>query len=98
METRAGKYGRFLAGFILNYISEREDYKERFLKEFRKYSDKQRKRGEPRNSGCVFELDGLDDFDGSPESLAKLLKEGIHLMYQKQTGRRCRKSFLDNFL
>jgi hypothetical protein len=101
-ETRAGKYGRFEAA-VLNYIiitlpsSERETYLSRFLREFEKYSDVPRKKGEPRNEGCVHELEGLECLDVlNPEQLARWFKEGQHLKYQKDTVRRERASFLEN--
>jgi len=82
METRAGKYGRFGA-VVLRYIigtlsvSEREDYLLRFVREFERYSDMPRKKCEPRNDGCVMELDGLDELDVlNPEELARWFKEG----------------------
>jgi len=97
-ETRAGKYGRFLAVWIKDTISQYDpEYKSRFLKELNKYSFRFRKKGEPRHEGCVLELELLSDLDISqPEHLAKLVKEGIHLMYQKQTSAKILSSLLDN--
>jgi len=103
METRAGKYGRFLAEFVLSYVRGlpervRGDYERRFLVEFNNYSDVPRKEGEPVNAGCVYELLNMGSFDsGNPEQLARVMKEGLHLMYQKQTSRRCREGFLERF-
>ncbi len=101
METRAGKLGRFLAEVVNDYLircKSDEEYRRRFLAEINNYSDRQRKKEEQRNSGCVLELERLERFDGSPECLARILKEITHMMYQKQTAKRCREGFLDNFL
>lgn len=98
-ETRAGKYGRFLAVWVEHTICEqikrcpmdyqKEDYRKRFLHELCQYSFEPRKKGSPKIQGCKWELESLDDFSISgPEELAKLVKEGIHLMYQKQTAAR----------
>jgi len=100
-ETRAGKYGRNLAVWI-NYTLDRlsedemESYKSRFLEELRKYSLEPRRSGEPRNSGCIHELSELAEVNiENPEEFARLVKEGIHLMYQKQTSARVLKSLLE---
>jgi hypothetical protein len=93
-ETRANKYGRNLAIWIDYTIDTfpknvKEDYRAEFLEELSKYSLKQRKNGQPRNEGCVYELLDLVKVNmGNPKHLAKLVKEGIHLMYQKQTSAR----------
>jgi hypothetical protein len=48
-----------------------------------------RKKGEAPNEGCTYELSDIVDIDmNQPEHLARLVKEGIHLMYQKQTAAR----------
>lgn len=100
-ETRAGKYGRNLATWVNHTIagipkSQREDYRAKFLQELKIYSFSPRKKGRPRNSGCVHELKDVDKCDvRNPEDLAKLVKESIHLMYQKQTAARVMKSLLD---
>ena len=91
-ETRAGKYGRKLAIWVNRTIEgmsegQTEDYKTRFLSELETYSLTPRKSGQPLNDGCVHELSGLTEVDiRNPEHLAMLVKEGIHLMYQKQTS------------
>jgi len=93
-ESRPGKYGRNLAiwiGYTISKLPEeqREKYKTRFLAELERYSLMPRANGRPRNEGCVHELADLADVDvKNPEQLAKLVKEGIHLMYQKQTSAR----------
>jgi hypothetical protein len=93
-ETRAGKYGRNLAiwiDFTIDTIpeTEREKYRARFLDELSTYSLKPRKNGQPRNEGCVHELSGLVNIDiSNPKQFARLVKEGVHLMYQKQTSAR----------
>lgn len=93
-ETRAGKYGRNLARWI-NYTidtileNQRDEYRAKFLRELKTYSLERRKNGQPRNSGCVHELSDLTEIDvTNPEQFARLIKEGIHLMYQKQTSAR----------
>ncbi len=93
-ETRAGKYGRNLAVWIDFTIdtmpeSSRNEYRARFLEELSTYSLKPRKNGQPRNEGCVHELSDLIDVEiSNPEQFARLVKEGVHLMYQKQTSAR----------
>ncbi len=93
-ETRAGKYGRNLAIWINHAIEglpeeQREDYKTRFLTELETYSFIPRKKEQPRNKGCIHELSDLTEVEiNNPEHLAMLVKEGIHLMYQKRTSAR----------
>lgn len=90
-ESRAGKYGRYLAVWIKYTISQQSDtgYQERFLDELKRYSFRKRRKGESRNKGCVLELTDIPDMKvENPEHLARLVKEGIHLLYQKDTARR----------
>jgi len=93
-ETRASKYGRNLAIWIdytINKISKnvRKEYRTRFFDELAKYSFESRKNGQSRNAGCVHELSDLTEVDiNNPEQFARLVKESIHLMYQKQTSAR----------
>ena len=97
-ETRAGKYGRNLA-LVLDYILEakKESYRREFLKEIKNYSLEPRKEGSPKSSGCVNELENIENLDmNNPQHLARLVKEGIHLMYQKQTSKRVLDSLLEN--
>lgn len=98
-EARSTKYGRFLAYFINNFIEsvpENRSYKERFLREVLTYSDKPRKRGEKRNEGCNNKLKTIENFNSlNPEYLARLIKEGLHLMYQKQTSKRVLEKFIE---
>ena len=55
--------------------------------ELKKYSFEPRRKGQPRNTGCINELEGIEECDiRNPEHLARLVKEGIHLMYQKNTS------------
>ena len=100
-ETRGGKYGRNLAYWVnatLNLFEyECDDYRKRFLEELQDYSLRPRKVGEPRNSGCVNELSGLVNIDlRNSEQFACLVKEGIHLMYQKKTSKRVLEALLEN--
>ena len=99
-ETRAGKYGRNLAitvNQILDNLPADQRYKRAFLKELQTYSFEGRKHGMPPGPGCVNELDGIESIDPrNPRHLARLVKEGIHLMYQKQTASRVLYSLLEN--
>ena len=98
MESRSARYGRYLALAISKFTSEfPQEYKKRVLEEIKRYSNEPRKKGQERNSGCVKELENITQFDvTNPEHIARLIKEGLHLMYQKQTSKRARDSFLDN--
>ena len=100
MEARTVRYARFLAEFYSCFFElidpENKEYKKRFLLELRNYSDVPRKRGEPRNEGCVRELEGIEFDATNPEHAAKLLKEGLHLMYQKQTSKRVLDCLIEN--
>jgi hypothetical protein len=69
--------------------NQRECYRAKFLEELNNYSLKPRKNGHPANEGCVHELSDLANVNiSNPEDFAKLVKESIHLMYQKQTSAR----------
>lgn len=98
---RAQKYGESLALFLNYFIdtipqSKRQDYRILFLDELAKYSFEARRKGDPINQGCVRELDDIENFDvKNPEHLAKLIKESIHLMYQKGTSKRVMSSLSD---
>lgn len=101
-ESRAGKLGRFEAA-IYNYALMHlirdcgRKYFDKFMQELGKYSDKPRKRGQPRHGVCVFELEGVDKPDvRDPTLVAKTIKESWHLRYQKDTSRRERNGFLAN--
>lgn len=57
-----------------------EQYRTRFLRELERYPL------DPKN-GKVYELSDIEALDiTNPEHLARLIKEGIHLMYQKETA------------
>ena len=101
-ETRAAKYGRNLA-VLVNYAistipaAKRAHYRSRFVRELRNYSFEPKKRGESPNSGVAYELAGVDQCNiTNPWDLARLVKVGIHLMYQKQTAKRVIDSLLEN--
>lgn len=97
-ETRAGKYGRNMA-VLLDYILEQRNikYRKAFLNELQTYCLEPRKKGTPPGMGCVNELEDLDNIElNNPRHLARLVKEGIHLMYQKQTAKRVLYSLLGN--
>ena len=99
-QTRAAKYGKNLGVWIEHTISalpeeQQEEYASRFCQELRTYSFQPRKNGTPPNEGCVHELSDLAVIDlKNPEHFAKLVKEGIHLMYQKGTAGRVFTSLL----
>jgi len=101
IEGRYEKLGRFDAEFIsqvLNILplslTEKEEYRIRFLKEFGDYSVRGRKKGEPVNEGCVRELEEIAGFDIlNPEITARWLKEHQHTKYQKNNVKRERDSF-----
>ncbi|MCX6774800.1 MAG: hypothetical protein NTY99_01775 [DPANN group archaeon] len=101
MTFRAATYGQVLAdwvGYTIQTIpeTEREAYRSKLIEELRKYSFEPRKKGSPKNSGCTCELETIvESFDmKNPEHVAKLIKEGIHLMYQKGTAKRVLESLL----
>ena len=102
VEGRVRKYGRNLAIMINHVIStlpgnQREDYKRKFLQELDNYDFSPRKKGEPRNKGCTWELDNIEEIDmENPEDFARLIKEGAHLMYLKPTARRFFKALKEN--
>jgi hypothetical protein len=93
-ETRVGRYGRNLAIWIEYTINtlpqqQRSIYTARFLKELKTYSFKSKRKEQPPNEGCVHELSDLICVDvKKPQELAKLVKESMHLLYQKETSAR----------
>lgn len=103
-EGRAAKLGRFEAAlfdFVLSSLklSERDKrvYYQRFLREIKTYSIIRRRKKEPRNKGCVLELEGIDNMNiYNPKEFARFFKENWHLRYQKETSRREIESFLAN--
>lgn len=86
-QTRAGRYGNNLAAWVDYTIttipeSQRQSYKSLFLKEIKAYSF------EPEHlSRCNIK---------NPKDLAKIVKEGINLMYQKKTARRAIESLIES--
>ena len=99
-ETRSEKCGRFLAaiiGAIFDSVpkNSRAEYIANFRQEIETYSVQSRRKGSPRNEGCVMELGGYDAPDISdPVCLARIVKEEFHLHYQKQTTAREKDAFL----
>jgi hypothetical protein len=92
-ETRFGKLGRFTATMV-NYIigtlpeEQRNEYKSRFIAELKTYSFKGKKKEEPKNEGCVYELEDLERLDmNNPEELARTVKEHAHGMFQKNNSK-----------
>ena len=97
-ETRAGKYGRNLA-VLLNYVLDSlpadRKYRKAFLNELQNYCLEPRRKEAPRNRQDVCELERILEVNPqNPRELARLVKEGIHLMYQKQTSARVMQSFM----
>ena len=91
-ETRGGRYGRNLAvllDYVLDSLPADKKYRRAFLKELQNYCLEPRREGTPRNKRDCSELEGIAEVDvKDPRELARLVKEGIHLMYQKETARR----------
>lgn len=95
-EGRAEKYGRFVAQWMFQSVfwpavpeEERPAYMGKLVPELKAYSFTPRKKGSPKNEGCVWELDGIERFTKlDPILMAKLIKEGMHLKYQKGTSER----------
>ena len=100
-ETRAGKYGRNLAILIDWMLSKpcavSDSYKKKFLIELQNYSLTPRMKGSPRNEGTIDELENIDAIDPSdPKHAARVIKQGLHLMYQKNTSRNSLYALLQN--
>jgi hypothetical protein len=99
-ETRVGRYGRNLAIWVEYTIrtlpeQQRSIYAARFIKELKTYSFKPKRKEQPPNEGCVHELSDLICVDvRKPRDLARLVKEGMHLLYQKETSARVLKELL----
>ncbi len=71
-------------------------YLNRFLSELQNFSFEGRYKGESRNLGCVKELEEIVSPDlWNPEVFAKMIKEGLHLMYQKDTQKRILNGLVD---
>ena len=101
-ETRGGKFGRNYS-VVVNYVidsrpvSEREGYRVSFLEELKTYSLEGRKKGNPENAGCNWELGSFESVNiEDPVQFAKLVKEQMHLMYQKRTTKRVFDSLITN--
>ncbi len=95
METRAGKYGRNLAVLVSYAARGDKEYLEKFLRELRKYSLQPRKKHEEKVT--TYELTNIETINPeNPKQLARLIKEGLHLMYQKQTAKRVLKALEEN--
>lgn len=77
MVTRSGLYGRYL-GMMVNYIVENQDEMEK--EEYRQKVVEEIKEFDPKDSER--ELREIEKFEvEEPEDLAKVVKEGMHLMY-----------------
>jgi len=102
-EGRVVKYGRFLATLVNilikheSYPMTTQKYKARFIEELKTYSFEPRRKGEPKNLGCVWELKNINNLNlSNPEQFAKFIKEGIHLMYLKPTSKKVIESLVNN--
>ena len=99
-ETRSEKNGRFLAAIINDFFNTiprtlRRAYIARFREEIETYSTQPRRKGAPRNDGCVHELEGYDHPDTSdPVCTARTIKEELHRHYQKQSTSKEKDAFL----
>jgi hypothetical protein len=75
-EGRIKEYGRNLA-ILINYVvdtipkNQRKEYKKSFLEELEKYSFKPRPKGTPRNEGCVWELEDLDNVEIKTQNILR---------------------------
>lgn len=101
IESRSEKYGRFLAQLtdylLLSLYDGRKNERKIFLNELKNYSFKHKKKDESPNEGCLKELEYITKLDlNNPAHLAKLIKEGFHLMYQKRTSKKALDSLLKN--
>lgn len=101
-QERQRKYGSCLGLWVYYTIqtlpkNKRKRYKSKFIKELKNYSFKTRRKGEPRNEGCVLELeDIIDTFEvKNPEHLARLVKETLHIFYNKSTAETIMNSLLE---
>jgi hypothetical protein len=101
-EPRTVKYGRNLAIWIKHTVqslpeNNQEGYKSKLIKELKNYSFERKGREDQRNSGCKLELENITECKiEDPTHLARLVKEGIHLMYQKDTARRVLNSLINS--
>ncbi|MEK6886059.1 MAG: hypothetical protein AABX17_03775 [Nanoarchaeota archaeon] len=100
-ETRAGKFGRNYAILFSWALTKPEPvsrrYMKTFLEEMQTYSLEPRKEGMPPGPGCVDELEGVNTINPeNPRHAAKVIKQGLHLMYQKNTSKNSLYSFLEN--
>jgi len=100
-ETRAAKYGRNLA-VLIGWMLDKSypltaRYKRVFLLELQDYPIMPRRKGTPRNEGAVDELENVDTINPeNPRHAAKVIKQGLHLMYQKNTSKNSLYALLEN--
>lgn len=103
-EARTEKFGRFTAEIVktirdFKYLDDdrRKEWGARFVDELSRYSFEPRKKGSPRNAGCVNELEGIIGFKPTdPIQLARWNKEMLHLMYQKQRAKEIYDALIKN--
>lgn len=100
---RGADIGRGLALWVkdtMNSLPENQGtaYRDNFITELKKYSFIPKRKGEPPNAGCVYELeDIIANFNpADPEHTAKLCKEIAHWRYSKPAAASMLKSLLDN--
>jgi hypothetical protein len=99
VETRIGKYGRFLAGLV-NYVistmpeSEREEFRQRFVRELEEYKSKLEKAKLEKGGRLESELDGLTEPD-FPKDLPATEKEGLNFLYSITTATNAVNSLLE---
>jgi len=101
-QNRGAELGKCIA-VCVNYLidtlpkAQRENYKDRFTDELKKYSFVPKRRDEPPNAGCVYELEDIvNKFDPQdPKHFAKVCKEIAHWRYNKAAAASFLNSILD---
>ena len=102
-QNRGAELGKCIASCV-NYLintlpdAQRENYKDRFIDELKKYSFTPKRKDEPPNAGCIYELEDIvNKFDPQdPKHLAKVCKEIAHCRYNKAAAASILNSILGN--
>ena len=82
--------------YIVNTMPHPKDYMAEFIDEVTTYSFEPRKKGSPKNSGIVHELEDIVKFDiRNPRHLGKFTKKSLHFCYNKFTAKRIMGGLLD---
>ena len=101
-KDRGANLGKCVA-YIFNYListlpeNQKENYRHRFIDELKKYSFVPKRRDEPPNAGCVYELEDIvNKFNPQdPKHFAKVCKEIAHWRYNKAAAASFLNSILD---